>query len=239
MSLHVGPVVITAEGVLLAAALLVFLWTSHGALRDLRLRRAGLCLAWVSLCGAAGAALYGVPGTLAALDGASDVPLGGALAFGSFGGYWGVLLGAAAAARPLKTTALPLMAAFTPGILLGGAVARAAVFFEGPQLFPLTAFALWSACDMAAHLAVFGALVCGKPRGAGQGWPPGAGVTGFLLGYGLLRMALEFFRDEPPLWGPFTAGWFMSALQVTAGALTLHAALKHRESLKDRSPEPR
>ena len=228
LSLRIGSIVFTPEGLLLAGALCVFLFASYPRLRrDVGIDpRATLALlAWVSLCGVAGAAFYGIPGTLDVLN--RPEPLAGhrAVSFGSFGGYWGVLLGAAAAAPVARRRLLPLLDAFVPGILLGGLVARA-FFVVGASHF--TSFlSVWSMCDMAVHLGLFAGILAAESRLGGWCLTPGFRLAVLLVGYGAIRFGLEFFRADSLLWGPFTWGHHMSVAQLIAGAGIVRTSIRH------------
>ncbi len=233
MGVRIGSFILTPEGLLLAGALAVFLLASYS-----RIRLAAQCgrttaaalLAWVSVCGVAGAALYGIPGTLEAAQRVDPLPSDAAIAFGSFGGYWGVLLGGLAAAWILRRTALPLLDALVPGILLGGLVARAAVWFAQTTPFSLTPFAIWSVADMALHGALFGALATvERRRGPEMAWN-GAFLTTFLIGYGAPRFILEFFREDTVPWADFTWGHHTSLLQTIAGVALLFFLLRQRRA---------
>ena len=226
IGVRIGSVVVTPEGLLLACAMCVFLLASYGRVRDATGwsgAAAGVTLAWVSLCGVAGAAVYGIPGTLAAAQQPDGLPFAAGVAFGSFGGYWGVLLGGLAAAWARGAAPLPLLDALAPGILLGGLVARAAVLFATDSPLSLSPFALWSIADMAAHAALFAGVLTAERRSFRHGFP----LIAFLAGYGVLRFALEFFREDAILWAGFTWGHHMSVAQTIVGCI-LFAAIMRR-----------
>ncbi len=228
ISIRIGPVVLTPEGLLLACALCVFLLASYGRVRQgvhIDRRLAAALLAWVSLCGVAGAAIYGIPGTLAALRQPEALPLTAGVAFGSFGGYWGVLIGGFIAARILRYAALPLLDALVPGILLGGFVARAAVLFTTPPPLSATPFVIWSVADMALHAALFVVVAIFERRPGPL--RHGAPLAVFLCGYGAVRFILEFFRDDGVLWAGLTWGHHMSFLQTVFGCILLATALRY------------
>ncbi len=227
LSLRIGSIVFTPEGLLLAGALCVFLFASYPRLRrDVGMkRRATLALlAWVSFCGVAGAALYGIPGTLDVLNRPEPLAVHRAVSFGSFGGYWGVLLGAAAAAPVARRRMLPLLDAFVPGILLGGLVARA-FFVVGASHF--TSFlSVWSMCDMAVHLGLFVGMLAAESRLGGRCLTPGFRLAVLLVGYGVIRFGLEFFRTDSVLWGPFTWGHHMSVVQSIIGVAIICTSIR-------------
>ncbi|MFP4191725.1 MAG: prolipoprotein diacylglyceryl transferase family protein [Candidatus Hydrogenedentota bacterium] len=232
MGLRIGAFVLTPEGLLLAGALAVFLLASYSRVQSAAqggLVKTAALLAWVSLCGVAGAALYGIPGSLAAAQRLDPLPSDTAIAFGSFGGYWGVLLGGLVAAWSPRRKALPLLDALTPGILLGGLVARAAVWFAQTTPFSVTPFAIWSLADMALHGALFGVIAIAERRRSPEP-PAGLFLITFLIGYGAPRFILEFFRDDTVPWADFTWGHHTSLLQTLAGVVLLFFVLRPRRA---------
>jgi len=227
MGIRLGPIIITTEGVLLLCALVVFLGASYRRLRGQPLMPVSAAIGLLgaaSLCGLLGAALYGIPGTMAILREDSALPMRAAISFGSFGGYWGVLLGGALAAMAMRRPILPILDSLTPGILLGGAVARAEVLFQAtPSPFPTLA---WAAADITVQAAL-AAFIIIRIRGE-RGWPPGTGLTVMLLGYGIARLLLELLRDHLPLMGVVTWGHAMSAIQILAGGVLLIVVNRRR-----------
>ncbi|MFO7774197.1 MAG: prolipoprotein diacylglyceryl transferase [Candidatus Hydrogenedentota bacterium] len=234
MGVRIGSFVLTPEGLLLTGALAVFLLASYSRIQLAapcgRMKAAAL-LAWVSLCGVVGAALYGIPGSLAAAQRLDPLPADTSIAFGSFGGYWGVLLGGVVAAWSLRREALPLLDALTPGILLGGLVARAAVWFAQTTPISLTPFAIWSLADMALHGALFGVIAIAERRRSPEMAWNGVFLITFLIGYGAPRFLLEFFRDDTVPWADFTWGHHTSLLQTVAGIVLLFFVLRQRRAV--------
>jgi len=65
--------------------------------------------------------------------------------------------------------------------------------------------------------------------------PQGFLLGTFLLGYGLFRFIIEFFREPDPqlafIFGPFTMGQVLSATMIVIGAcISLSITLRHREN---------
>ena len=156
--------------------------------------------------------------------------------FGSFGGYWGVILGSIFMSLLLRGPHLRQADALVPGVLVGGAVARLAGLFNNAnpgilldiEAFPwFEPFKLWAAYDVAAHLVVL-FIVWRLCRRSGS--PPGRALALFLGGYGLMRFTLEFVRETQHVLGPFTYGHLMAAIQTVAGlALAAWLLQKDRE----------
>ncbi len=215
MALRLGTWVFTPNTVMLILALSFFLTLSYPRLRATGIRP-GIALPVTIVCGAAGGWLYArlAGGTSAdALPGAWD------LHFGSFGGYWGALAGAAVCAWATQHDARRAADALVPGILAGAAVARLGCFFTGCcQGVPETVcgiayFRPWPLYDLAALLITLASVAYTQRRGG----RPGKAVIHFLIAYGGMRFLLEFARDAQPLLGPFTAGHLMAAIQIAAG----------------------
>lgn len=213
MSLRVGEFVVSVNLLFLAVAFVFFLRIAYRRLYPAVCTthmRSSVSLLLVSLFGITGAALYGALGA----SGNSRFEL----AFGSFGGYWGVLIGGLFAAWVWGLPALRVADALVPAILVGGAVARlAGLFTGGPRFEP---FAYWGVYDIGAHAVVLAAvlLFCVKSDA-----PPGRALAIFLVGYGLIRFAIEFARDDGYAYGFFTYGQIMAIAQAFAGLAVLCA----------------
>ena len=233
MNLRIGALVVSVNLVFLAAAFAFFLRLSYQRLYPsvlARRSRAIAVLAVVSAAGIAGSWLYGLLGAGDAV-GSAMPPSRAEFPFGSFGGYWGVILGSFAMSLVFRGSHLRQADAFAPGILVGGAIARLAGLFNNAnpgisldiECFPwFQPFRFWAAYDVAAHLAVL-LIVWRLCRGAGT--PSGRALAVFLVGYGLLRFPLEFVRDTQHVFGFFTYGHLMAAVQTLAG-LALAAPLR-------------
>lgn len=63
-------------------------------------------------------------------------------------------------------------------------------------------------------------------------WPKGARVAAFLMGYALMRIVCEFFRQPDPqlgfLFGPVTMGMLLSTIMLLAGVMLLFLLLRNR-----------
>ena len=225
MNLRIGAIVISVNLIFLAAALTFFVRLSYQRLYPAvfpQRSRAAIVLVMVSFAGIAGAWLYGLLGlgnsTVSAIPASrAEFP------FGSFGGYWGVILGSVLMSLLLRGPHLRQADGFIPGILVGGAAARLAGLFNNAnpgilihlEAFPwFEPFKLWAVYDIAIHLAVL-LLVWRLYRRPGS--TPGLALVLFLAGYGLMRFAIEFVRDTHHVLSPFTLGHAMAATQLTAG----------------------
>jgi hypothetical protein len=83
----------------------------------------------VSIAGIVGSWFYGLLGTGEAI-GSAMPPSSAEFPFGSFGRYWGVILGSIFMSHLLCGPHLRQADALVPGILVGGAIARLAGFFN-------------------------------------------------------------------------------------------------------------
>lgn len=207
MSLRIGAIVVSVNLLFLAVAFVIFLRIAYRNVYPSVCTtqwRASVSLLLVSLFGIAGAAFYGALGA----SGNSRFEF----AFGSFGGYWGVLIGGLFAAWVWRLPALRVADALAPAMLVGGAVARLAGLFTGGERFE--PFAYWGVYDIGAHAVVLAAvwLFCGKSDSS-----PGRALAIFLVGYGLIRFAIEFARDDGYAYGFFTYGQLMAIVQAGAG----------------------
>jgi hypothetical protein len=228
MSIRIGEVIISANLIFLGVAYIIFARLSFDRLFPglfVQKSKATICLVGVSLAGVAGAFLYSLPARLIAMtsEGLASTMV---LSFGSFGGYWGVILGSLCMSLLLRGSPLRQADAFVPGILIGGTVARFADVFTGanqgisihvstlPWFQP---FRSWAVFDVAVLLGVL-ALVQ-VSRGARR--PPGFVLQLFLVGYGCIRFGIEFLRNAPSYLGPFTHGQVMALVQVAAGIVLL------------------
>lgn len=219
ISLRVGPVLVTTEGVLLASAFVVFAFAAYRRLRGSRPTLlpgpAVFVIAVSSTLGIVGAAVYGIPGTMTALRADDALPVYAAVAFGSFGGVWGVLIGGALAARAIRRSPLGILDALMPAALLGGATARCEVLFRVPSV--AASEAAWAAGDITVQAGLaLGWILLERQRG--DRLPPGLALATLLAAHGIARFALEFFRQDTLLYGGMSWGGAMSAVQVIVGA---------------------
>lgn len=239
MNLRIGAIVISVNLVFLAVAFAFFLRLSYQRLYPsvfAQRSRAIAVLVVVSVAGIVGSWFYGLLGMGDAVG--SVMPRSRVeFSFGSFGGYWGVLLGSVFMSLLFRRAHLRQADAFVPGILVGGAIARLAGLFNDANpgiaihlnAFPwFDPFKLWAAYDIAIHLAILVLVwrLCRRP-----GSPSGLALVAFLGGYGLTRFALEFVRDTQHVFGPFTYGHVMAALQAVVG-LSLAACLLRRGGMR-------
>jgi prolipoprotein diacylglyceryltransferase len=229
VNLRIGAVVISVNLIFLAAAFAFFVRLSYQRLHPavfIRKSQAAAALAVVSTVGIAGAWLYGLLGQGSPVESLMP-PSRTEFPFGSFGGYWGVILGSLLVSLLLRAPHLRQADALVPGILVSGAIARLAGLFDNAnpgitihlEAIPwFQPFRLWAAYDIAAHVAVLLLVwrVCRRP-----GSPPGQALALFLAGYGLTRLVLEFVRDTHHVLGPFTHGHGMAAVQMVAGSVLL------------------
>jgi len=235
MSIRIGPVIISANLIFLGVAYIIFARLSFDQLfpgQFAQKSKATICLLGVSLVGVAGAILYSLPARLIPMtsEGLSSTMV---FSFGSFGGYWGVILGSLCMSLILKGTPLRQADAFVPGILTGGVVARLAdVFTRTNQGFSIHVSALpwfqpfrsWAVFDIAVLLGML--TLVRVSQGARR--PPGFVLQLFLVGYGCLRFGIEFLRNAPSYLGPFAHGQVMALVQVAAGIVLLVWLRWHR-----------
>lgn len=224
MQLRIGAAIFSVNLIFLAAAYLVF-----ARLLYLRLYpeivnnrgRARLSLGIVSAIGVTGAGLYGIPGSLHAAEGSRQLPTDMEIAFGSFGGYWGVLIGMCIASGLLRFPLLRSLDALVLAILAGGIIARLPAFFTDtgdPTVFGPGSSLMynWSTYDVLAHFIV--AILVWKIL-SNAGTPAGIAVVAYLVSYGLLRFGLEFLRSTFYFYEPFTHGHLMATVQIIVGLL--------------------
>ncbi len=227
MGIRIGQYLVNPNAFILPFALAFFVVLSY---QRLQARTAGhrtriaLILAIAAVSGLAGAWLHArfLPAeNIGLAQGALDVR------FGSFGGYWGALIGATAVAALTGVSALACADALVPGLLVGGAVARIGCLFAGccrgihvPAFGAFQPFHFWAGFDLFALLTT-AAVVMRTERTRGQGLASGITLGLYLCVYGGLRFTLEFARDLSPVVGPFTSGQVMPALQVLAGIVLL------------------
>jgi len=124
---------------------------------------------------------------------------------------------------------------FAPCVALGHALGRLGCFFNG-CCYGKTCDLPWAVrfppphemaglpvhptqlYEVAGNLALFGGLSWWRPREKfpGQVW------WGYVLGYGVLRFAVEFSRgDYPYRFGPFTLGHAVAAALIVVAAIAL------------------
>lgn len=234
MSFRIGAFVTTPSTLLLPLALAFFWVISAQRLYGNRLpgRHSAFpggvvhvygALITATACGVLGAWLYGSWTSPRAAD-----PLHAwlDLRFGSFGGYWGALIGALAYATLTRHPRLRFADALVPGILAGASVARIGCLFTGccRGIAAFHVFRPWPIYDIAALLITWGAIRLIE-RGMNRLAAPGGALCTFLLLYGALRFPLEFLRDLPGIAGPFTTGHFAAAAQMLGGAVLGYAIL--------------
>ena len=227
MGIRIGQYLMNANALILPFALAFFVVLSYQRLQAGMAghrTRIALIIAMAAVSGLAGAWFHArifPAGNAGLAQGALDVR------FGSFGGYWGALIGATAAAALMRVSILACADALVPGLLVGGGVARIGCLFAGccrgihvPAFGSFQPFHFWAAIDSFALLAT-AVVVMRIERARGEGLAPGITLGLYLSVYGALRFMLEFARDLSPVIGPFTSGQIMSALQVLAGILLL------------------
>ena len=231
MSFRIGETVLTPNSLMLPLALAFFFMLSYQRLYPSVARtrfHAYASLTVAALCGALGAWAYGAsfsspePNALHAwLD----------VRFGSFGGYWGAVLGGLAYAWVVAQGTLKTADALVPGILIGGSIARIGCVFTGccrgiAFSAGVPAFPPWPCYDIAALMLTLGVIVS-LQRTMRRCTFPG-GTTGlFLTVYGLLRFLAEFLRVMPAALGPLSSGQVAALIQCLAGPLLL-ASLTYR-----------
>jgi prolipoprotein diacylglyceryltransferase len=232
VSVRIGSFLFTANTLVLPFALAFFLVLGYQRLfpapAQTRKHACGALIA-AALCGIAGAWAY----ARAAAQPGPDLLHGGFdLHFGSFGGYWGALLGVAVYARATKAPPLAFADALVPGILAGAMVARIGCVFTGccqgilfaPHLLANTQiFRPWPLYDIAALLLTLLLVRRGIRTGT-----PGISLAIFLFVYGLLRFLLEFLRDAAPVCCGCTSGQLMALIQAAAGLALLLCLLLRR-----------
>lgn len=227
MNLRIGALVISVNLVFLAAAFAFFVRLSFQRLYPVvapNRARALATLVLVCCAGILGAWLYGIVGVVKSPASSSVLPSAFEIPFGSFGGYWGVVLGSFAASALLRTPYLRQVDTFVPGILAGGAIARLPGLFTAanpgvvvnvsnlPWFQP---FRIWAIYDIVIHLlALF--IVWRLVRRYGP--IPGLALAVFLVGYGAMRWLIEFVRDTSHVCGPFSYGQLMALAQFLPGA---------------------
>lgn len=238
MNLRIAAIVVSVNLLFLVAALAFFLRISFKRLYPSTIARkwtAFFTLAVVTVTGILGAWFYGLVGfihssELPTLTTRVEFP------FGSFGGYWGVILGSILASFLCRVPQLSQADALVPGILVGGAVARLPGLFNEAnpgitlhsEAFPwFQPFKYWAMYDIAIHLVVL-LLVWQCSRRANS--VPGLALAIFLVGYGLLRFCLEFVRIAQQVFGPFTYGHLMAAAQIVGGLILAMWLLRARET---------
>lgn len=217
MAIRVGGYLFSPGNLFLPMALAFFLvltWRRiHPALLTQK-RRAFPFMALVLLSGLAGAFFYGglmTPAHPTAGHGWVSIPLG------SFGGYWGVLLGAAICGIAMRMGALTATDAVTPGLLAGGAAARMGCYFNGCcrglvyNIYELELAFFWPLLDAAALVTVLIAAQSAARRG-----PKGTATAVFLVLYAIVRGALEAVRA-----GRQNIIFFFMVLQVAVGVILL------------------
>jgi hypothetical protein len=186
--------------------------------------------------GVVGAYLYGMAGFLTEPAVNTGAAMAFELHFGSFGGFWGVLLGAIFyAALTDRRNGLLYADAIVPALLAGGAIARVADLFTQasagrPWRIPgttLTPFTHWAVYDIAALVILFVGMHALQPKAWGR--RPGGALLVYLLGYGALRFLLEFARFTQTPFGPFTWGQLLCAVQFALGLMLL-AHVSKREN---------
>lgn len=227
MSLRIGSIILTPNSFMLPMALAFFLVLGTQELRRV-FRSPGHArgaLALSALCGI----LAGWAYAAVAANGDNDgLPTAFDLRFGSFGGYWGVLLGGALYARLTRHSVPAAADALVIALLGGAAVARVGCLFTGcctGITIPGTGFQPfrpWPAYDIAALLFTLWFVTRIRQQDV-----PGQITALFLLVYGVLRFALEFARNLQPVESVFTINQFPAATQAVIGLLWLLWLRKH------------
>lgn len=230
MNVRIEALVFSVNFIFLAAALAFFLLLSYQRLYPAVFstrKQTALTLIIVSCSGIAGAWLYGLAGSVNAVESGGMPQSRLELPFGSFGGYWGVILAGLLVAAVMRQPPLRQTDALVPGILVGGAIARLADLFNKANsgividlgLFPwFQPFKYWAIYDIAIHMLALMLVWRLSHRCKSL---PGLALTLFLAGYGFMRFGIEFVRDTVHIFGPFTYGHIMAAAQVSAGIALL------------------
>ena len=229
VGIRIGQYFLGANALVLpfAAAFFVVL-----ALQNLRRPAKGnRAYAWgilvaASVCGVAGAWIHARAFPTGRDDG---------MHFGILGGHYGALIGAEVAALLMRRPVLACADAIVPALLVSSAVARIGCLFAGcclgvaiPALGALQIVHYWPAFDLAALL--FTAAITSR-AGRRLGAVHGTQLATYLCVYGALRFGLEFARDLPPTFGPFTPGQVAAALQAAFGAALLQWTRQRQISL--------
>lgn len=229
MGIRVGPYFFGANALVLPFAAAFFVLISLQNLR--RVTKDKSVEAWgilmmSSLCGALGAWIH-----------ARAFPAGHTegMRFGLLGGHYGALIGAELAAVLMRRPVLASADAVVPAFLVGSAIARIGCLFAGCCLgvSALTIgtcepFHYWPAFDLVALL--FTAAIASR-AGRRLGVINGTQLATYLCIYGALRFGIEFARDIPPTFGPFTSGQVAAALQAASGAALLQWTRQRQISL--------
>jgi len=246
VTLRVGALVVSVNLIFLAVAFAFFVRLSFQNLYPAvvpKRSRAVVALLAASCLGILGAWLYGLLG-LSNSTGSTVMPDSRLeFPFGSFGGYWGVILGSVLTSLLVRGRVLRQADAFVPGILVGGAIARLAGLFNNANpgilidlgIIPwFQPFKLWALYDIVAHLLTL--LIVLRLRRV-YGGVAGLPLVSFLTGYGAMRFLIEFVRDSHMVLGTLTYGQIMAIAQVIAGTALLVLRLKHIGIAKTRGQE--
>ena len=227
MGVRIGQYLLTPNTAFLFLALAYFVVLSYRRLRQIdasRSSRPVIVILFAIMSGVAGAWLHAEWLPVESMR----FPLGWLdIRFGSFGGYWGVFLGAVLCARIVRMPAMASADAFVPGVLIGGAVARVGCLFTGccrgidvAAFGEFQPFRYWPLFDLLALLAT-AAVVTRTERKPGRQLASGLQVGLCLAVYGALRFILEFACGLPQILGPFTAAQVMATLQILVGLALL------------------
>jgi prolipoprotein diacylglyceryltransferase len=234
VSFRIGAFEFTPHSVTLPLALAFFLVISYSRLRRGAVPNA--FHAWGVLVAAGVTGLLGawIQGRTGGYDHNIVTRSWVDLRFGSFGGYWGTLVGGIIYARCTSHRPLRCADGMVPGILAGGAVARLGCVYTGccrgiivgsGAFGPMHLFPPWPLWDAAALLITLYIAVAARRR-TRQSWSGGA-TCAFLLSYGFIRFLLEFLRDTPAALGPLTTGQVLAIGQVLIGAVLFFFLGKH------------
>lgn len=247
MNVRIDSIIISVDLIFLVAACVCFARLSYVNLKVatcLSKKRTLFVLTVVSMTGVFGSWVYGLLGPGNALE--QGMPISQfSFAFGSFGGYWGVILGSAFVSRMTGTSTLEQADAFVPGILAGGAIARTSGFFNNAnpgvslQLDALPwfqPFKIWALYDIAAHAVILLLILCLFR------WCksfPGLILAVFMIGYGLLRFVIEFVRETHyAVCELFTHGHILAAVQTAAGLALVIGLVTKRHAFPWRLDQP-
>ena len=234
MSVRVESIVLYPDAFFLPFAVLFFLLLSY---RGIRPKLPGSCWrTWgvLSAClagGALGGMAYGWIGPSSHTGLPENARAWSSLRFGSFGGHWGVLIGAALCGALIRDGGLWMADAVVPGLIAGAAISRLSCLFAGCcQGITLgegwfQPFKPWPAYDIAALLAT-GAAIRLARRGTALFGQPGTTLALYLGGYGILRFLIEFVRDAPAWLVGLSCGQAMAAAQCCVGGAMLLWALR-------------
>jgi phosphatidylglycerol:prolipoprotein diacylglycerol transferase len=145
--------------------------------------------------------------------------------FGLLGGFWGALTGTALTAAIQRKTILNRTDAIVPALLISGAIARVGCLFAGccnGRIYPIfesfQPFRHWPLFDIAALLLT--AITISRTETIPSS-KPGCITAQFLALYGSLRFVLEFARDVPKTFGPFSPTQALIIIQIVIGAAIL------------------